>query len=515
MHAAINLPLVSGQVPSPFGLAKTITEQRAKQQAKSTTTVGRNVRNAIWREPMSVDLPRHRIAEEGIFIALVEYSSKKYMLRYTAPAERLAPDVQYHLGLIINEEGAYALITLYREPSLEEEKARYVENKDLMRLDFTLRNLVQSHTGARPCALMVVVNAVEDLQKYTQVAMFTLSGSADPHKARKIPFTTTYLKDDPQTHQFTSNGSVVSFISENTINPSWDQSAVLAVPRSLVALPKAAVVFEFFRFEIVNSPEAFHDGKRVFFHGFASFNMSQVVTDPSRYGETLCYSMPVTAAELNAEALFHIDLTVRDSTSYLAELAERGSVPRPLTGASSSTDEEAMPQQLTATPQDPVIAPSPTSHVPPIFASAFSPPMPTTAPISVRYSHSVAPASIRDKASHSPDQVVFKTVQSQTPATFVTPSASAATVTTATAAPEPDPLLDDDTMRSSLSNRRPPGLSVSIPPPPAALHKVVAADVSPSPISPESTLSPDELAMTLSSADMTPTAAAAPLAQKG
>lgn len=118
IHAAVNLPLVQGQLPSPFASLKTELEALAKQKAKSTTAVEEAVRTAVWRDVMSATLPATAATrgDEGLFLAIVDFTSKRFIGKITIVPRDIGPGECCHTGIVLNDDGAYALVTLYRRP---------------------------------------------------------------------------------------------------------------------------------------------------------------------------------------------------------------------------------------------------------------------------------------------------------------------------------------------------------------------------------------------------------------
>lgn len=118
IHAAVNLPLVQGRLASPFASLKTELEALARQKAKSTTAVEEAVRTAVWRDVMSVVVSAAAAARgaEGLLLALIDFPSKRFIGKISIGLRGLQPGACCHTGLVLNDEGAYVLVSLYRGP---------------------------------------------------------------------------------------------------------------------------------------------------------------------------------------------------------------------------------------------------------------------------------------------------------------------------------------------------------------------------------------------------------------
>eukprot|EP00727_Mastigamoeba_balamuthi_P000929 m51a1_g10833 hypothetical protein (902) ;mRNA; r:37751-42519 len=293
VHAAINLPLVAGNVPSPFALAKTASEQRAKKQARATTLIAKTMRNAVWQEPMRIDVPQNGIEEEGLFLALIDYSTKKYLAKCAVPLSELQPACQYHLGLVLNEEGAYMLVSMNREPSISDERAQFSAARDLLRLEVELHGFLEDLPRIQ--SLLAVLQPFDDVEEYMSLA----------EKAMTDP-----------------TAKPITFISLPSIRPSWDTSVPLTVSKSMLANPRAAVVVEFFRCDVLGSGDDRREGKRFFYYGYAVLQFT-TIADHLQFGETREYSLAVTSSD-KSKVSISLEMTVWDSANYLASLETRG-----------------------------------------------------------------------------------------------------------------------------------------------------------------------------------------------
>ena len=201
VYAAINLPLVDEEAPSPFVLLKTLEQQERGQCARSVTGVVRSTRNAVWRSELAVAVERAALERERLFVALVDQPTKRYLFKCQLPARRIQPNRYYHYGLVFNTEGAYALMTVCREPSAADERALYEDNPNLLKATFTGMRMVYPPTttttttgkgSAREAlGLFVAAQQCDDLKAYLRSVKETMANPMHPN-ARRTPFKTVY-----------------------------------------------------------------------------------------------------------------------------------------------------------------------------------------------------------------------------------------------------------------------------------------------------------------------------------
>jgi hypothetical protein len=100
----------------------------------------KNRRNVLWNEQLRVVMTRDDLEEGiGLFVNLVDFSSKKYLSRCIVPADELLVGDTYNLALVLNDEGSCLLLSVTPEPHPTEEVALFAANPELMHLEVTLK----------------------------------------------------------------------------------------------------------------------------------------------------------------------------------------------------------------------------------------------------------------------------------------------------------------------------------------------------------------------------------------
>eukprot|EP00727_Mastigamoeba_balamuthi_P000093 m51a1_g10080 putative C-tail anchored protein, C2 domain (1654) ;mRNA; r:51469-57829 len=355
VHGAFNLPLVDDALPSPFALVKTVTEQKEKKQARSTTTVTKTTRNAIWQEPMRLDVAKNVPEDEGLVIALVDYSTKKYLGKCAVPLAEIEPSCQYNVGLVLNDS-SYMLVSITREPSVEEERLLFSSNRNLLRFEVELHGFLDD--TPRPCSLLAAMHAVADLEEYSSAAFrsFTDPGANN----RRLPFTTLYV-NEPESLQRSS--SKVAYITSHSTRPAWECSLPYTMGKESLANSQGGFVVEFFRCDVSGSDttRSQKKGQAFFFYGFAEIEFYKV-SDHFQVGEPRELVLSVQNSDKAALTVL-LELTLWDSASYLNFLDLKRVAPL-------SSLQRARPDE---SPQ-----PSPTSAMPYTTASSRGPATPVS-----------------------------------------------------------------------------------------------------------------------------------------
>ncbi len=79
----------------------------------------------------------------GLFLSIIDSNTRKYMGKCIIPVDNLTFGEQYNLGLILNKDGAYLLITLCVENYNLNEVTLFLRNPDLVRISvFLVRSTI-------------------------------------------------------------------------------------------------------------------------------------------------------------------------------------------------------------------------------------------------------------------------------------------------------------------------------------------------------------------------------------
>jgi hypothetical protein len=96
VHCGVNLGSKNLPPPSPFVTAKTTRDAAAKKQAKSATSMAKNARNVIWNERLVVVMAKRDMEEgQGIFLAIIDYNTKRYIGKCIIPVKNIRFAEQY------------------------------------------------------------------------------------------------------------------------------------------------------------------------------------------------------------------------------------------------------------------------------------------------------------------------------------------------------------------------------------------------------------------------------------
>eukprot|EP01105_Mastigella_eilhardi_P012605 TRINITY_DN2882_c0_g1_i1.p1 TRINITY_DN2882_c0_g1~~TRINITY_DN2882_c0_g1_i1.p1 ORF type:complete len:749 (+),score=164.23 TRINITY_DN2882_c0_g1_i1:199-2247(+) len=385
VHAAVNLPLVGGELPCPFALAKSTTEQRNKQQAKYTSTVAMHLRSTVWRQPMKVVIPEKSVPDEGVFIAIIDYPTKKYLSRFVIPVNNIQNSQQHNLGLVINEDGAYLLVSIFRNPSLHEQLTLYQHISSASMIVMVHVGKLLTESLVSPTTLLAFAREYNNVDD-DFLASLANKTPEEISQIRRLPFTTVYLSDsdpmvlkDPCPFQ-------VSHISEYSRQPSWNCLFKFHLSKDFLANAKAGIVIEVFHCRFLEKPDEYQPGKRVFFFGYC-------IIWASTLGDTECerrtLQVPVRG---NSQFAGHLsfDVTLMSASSRAKQL-----VANPLTR--SLTTELCGTLVTQSSPQPQPMPPPPTPHPQPQL------PLPPPASRLQRRSHSgiIAAACLQPQRAHS------------------------------------------------------------------------------------------------------------------
>ncbi len=122
-------------------------------------------RNIIWHEKLQIEMDREEAQSGvGLFLSIIDSNTRKYMGKCIIPVDNLTFGEQYNLGLILNKDGAYLLITLCVENYNLNELTLFLRNPDLVRISvFLVRSIIgddNSNQSDEGLALLIVIKSI-------------------------------------------------------------------------------------------------------------------------------------------------------------------------------------------------------------------------------------------------------------------------------------------------------------------------------------------------------------------
>ncbi|XP_053259575.1 coiled-coil domain-containing protein 33 isoform X3 [Podarcis raffonei] len=124
LHGASNLPSTKkGNVPNPYVIVKTTSDEDSKQPAQGVTHVAAQpTHRPIWEETVTVEMNKEKAGEEGISLIVADKDTKEILAKYSIPVKYLQPFHYYHCALVLPRKkdtaGTKLHITIIRKGSL-------------------------------------------------------------------------------------------------------------------------------------------------------------------------------------------------------------------------------------------------------------------------------------------------------------------------------------------------------------------------------------------------------------
>ncbi|XP_044306427.1 coiled-coil domain-containing protein 33, partial [Varanus komodoensis] len=124
LHGASNLPSArKGDVPHPYVVVKTTSEEESKQPAQAVTHVtAEPTHSPVWEEKVTVEVESAKAGEEVMSLFVADKDSKEVLAKYSIPVKYLRPFHQYHCALILPRKkdpvGTKLYATITRKGSL-------------------------------------------------------------------------------------------------------------------------------------------------------------------------------------------------------------------------------------------------------------------------------------------------------------------------------------------------------------------------------------------------------------
>uniref|UniRef100_A0A8C5WN83 Coiled-coil domain containing 33 n=1 Tax=Laticauda laticaudata TaxID=8630 RepID=A0A8C5WN83_LATLA len=124
LHSASNLPSTrKGNVPHPYVIVKTTSEEDSKQPAQAVTHVPAQPTHApTWEERVTVEIDSIKAGEEDVSLTIADKDSKEILVKYNIPVKYLRPFHHYHCALVLprkkDQTGTKLYVSIIRKRSL-------------------------------------------------------------------------------------------------------------------------------------------------------------------------------------------------------------------------------------------------------------------------------------------------------------------------------------------------------------------------------------------------------------
>ncbi|XP_058011832.1 coiled-coil domain-containing protein 33 isoform X2 [Ahaetulla prasina] len=124
LHSASNLPSTrKGNVPHPYVIVKTTSEEDSKQPAQAVTHVSAQPTYApTWEERVTVEIDSIKAGEEDVSLTVADKDSKEILAKYNIPVKYLRPFHHYHCALVLprkkDQTGTKLYASIIRKRSL-------------------------------------------------------------------------------------------------------------------------------------------------------------------------------------------------------------------------------------------------------------------------------------------------------------------------------------------------------------------------------------------------------------
>ncbi|XP_063170285.1 coiled-coil domain-containing protein 33 [Candoia aspera] len=103
LHGASNLPSTrKGNVPDPYVIVKTTSDEESKQPAQGVTHVSAQPTYApTWEERVTVEIDSVKAGEEDVCLIVADKDTKEVLAKYNIPVKYLRPFHHYHCALVL------------------------------------------------------------------------------------------------------------------------------------------------------------------------------------------------------------------------------------------------------------------------------------------------------------------------------------------------------------------------------------------------------------------------------
>ncbi|PRP74649.1 trichohyalin [Planoprotostelium fungivorum] len=244
VHCLVNLPTSEGgKLFSPFFICKTTKDARMKKPAKAATFAVENARHAIWREKLVVDAEYEEVKEGlGLFLAIIDSVTRKYIGKCIVPVDNLVFGEQYNLGILINRDNSFLIISLCAEYDPRDEIYLFQHIPDLLRLKIFLRGF-QRNIVSPGTTIIAVVKMMEDVDVYRRNISRSISQKILPSQ----PFNTVALDSPDPFGSLTPTSHRVTVPSEDTEEGTiWNETIQFTVHKDKIVPKKSVFAIEYY-----------------------------------------------------------------------------------------------------------------------------------------------------------------------------------------------------------------------------------------------------------------------------
>ncbi|XP_077174289.1 coiled-coil domain-containing protein 33 isoform X2 [Paroedura picta] len=249
LHGASNVPSTKrGQIPIPFVIIKTTSDEENKQPAQGVTHAAEQpTRAPNWEEKVTVEIEARKAGEEDVSLIIADKDTKEILARYNIPVKYLRPFHHYHCALISEPRkkdpaGTKLYATLVRKRSIIPRYAGINYTGLEVFLHRINENLAEPEEP-----ITAIARIVNNVNAYEQEVM---SRAAD---APPVPLTVAHFPDpsmeDFDVPRVTNQGyPQVSVSSGPPEKPTWNTSYLFQGRDGATAFSDdTALVIEFFR----------------------------------------------------------------------------------------------------------------------------------------------------------------------------------------------------------------------------------------------------------------------------
>ncbi|XP_042331239.1 coiled-coil domain-containing protein 33 isoform X2 [Sceloporus undulatus] len=115
LHGAKNVPSTKkGNVPNPYVIVKTTSDEENKQPAQGIThTTIEPTHSPTWEEKVTVEVDSAKAGEEDVSLTIADKDTKEILAKYNIPVKYLRPFHHYHCGLVLPRKKDPVGTTLY------------------------------------------------------------------------------------------------------------------------------------------------------------------------------------------------------------------------------------------------------------------------------------------------------------------------------------------------------------------------------------------------------------------
>jgi hypothetical protein len=299
---------------NPFFSVKTTADVADDRPSRSVTNTVPHTRNAIIYDSLVVEEEQSNSGnrgKSGLFAALVDHKTKKYLAKVILPCEQMIPGEQYNVAVVFNDKGGCLLLSITLESPLSFQTHLLANFPQLNRFEVTLHSIGQRNSEVEnlpkdpfcSCPVVACLHIVDDLDAYLD------SLNQD---SPKLPFKWVFLADPESLNDLLPSCHKISLPSLPFVYPYWNTSFEFYKDANNL-LSTSALVVEFFRMDFPK-----HQSAHVIFCGYAAVPLQLIHNQPLKYGDTVHYRAPVHLLTLPLSLSFDsYDKTPRKQSSVV------------------------------------------------------------------------------------------------------------------------------------------------------------------------------------------------------